>query len=867
MADNQPFPNSQPDLMEMTKKWMGAKYATFQERWKKFSAEYPRGSRVVKWVSILGGSGVFGMLLLCFLIYQGAFGRLPTYGELGNIRNNTASEVYSEDGVLLGKYYIENRVNADFGEISQDLINALVATEDARFFEHNGVDMRALARVMVKSILLSDESSGGGSTISQQLAKNLYPRQDYLLLSTFINKLRETFIARRLENVYTKEELLNLYLNTVPFGDDIYGIKVAAQRFFNKSPHELSLPEAAVLVGMLKANNYYHPARHPERAQQRRNTVMAQMVRYGYLDNTAYDSLKTLPVEASYVKEGRNRGLATYFREHLRQRIEEQLAGYKKPDGTPYNLSTDGLKIYTTIDSRLQQFAEKAVEDNMPVIQDNFDKNWKKRTPWNDRLLKSAMQQSKRYEQLKSAGKSEEEIKAIFEKPVQMRVFSWDENSDDYREMSPMDSLKYYLTRLNTGLMAMEPQTGLVRAWVGGTDFGYFQYDHVKSQRQVGSTFKPIVYLEALQQGMMPCEYTPNELTTYEQYDNWQPQNSDGEYGGVYSMEGALSHSVNTVTVELMMRAGIEPVRTLAKKLGISSNIPEVPSIALGTVEASLFDMLQVYGTFANDGLRPEPHYLDRIETSGGEVLIEFERPEPKNFERIVSQEHNMMLVKMLESVVDSGTAQRLHYRYGLYGDLAGKTGTTQNQSDGWFVGFTPKLVAGVWVGAESPQIHFRTMSAGQGSSTALPIWGSFMQSVYRDKDKKTGIAKKYQGKFPEMPDTLLATMLCPPFLEEMPILADWSDEDYYEIQDFYRTVQEFNQDALKKVLEMKPRHENETFQEYGERIEKFYEREQRRRENREERKEFWSKLLFGKKENQEKQEQEEQSKKGGGGI
>lgn len=849
MADKQPLTDNQPDLSTMTKAWLQKHFGRIAAAWRKFSLQYPKGSRVIKWGSLLGITGIAGLFIICVMVYQGVFGPLPSYAILSNIRNDTASEIYSEDGVLLGKYYVENRVNADFEEISPNMINALVATEDARFFEHKGVDIRAWGRVLFKSILLSDESSGGGSTISQQLAKNLFPRQEYWMLSTFINKLRETFVARRLENTYTKQELLNLYLNTVPFGDDIFGIKVASQRFFNKAPSELALEEAAVLVGMLKANSYYHPVRHPDRAEARRNTVMALMVRHNYLEQSVYDSLKTVPLEVTYIKEGRNRGLATYFREHVRQRLNDQLAGYSKPDGTPYNLYTDGLKIYTTIDSRLQEYAELAVSENMPVIQENFYKNWKNRTPWNDNILKRAMQQSRRYRALKAQGKNEEEIEAAFEQPQQMKVFTWGEDAGEFQEMTPIDSLKHYLTLLHTGLIAMEPKTGLVRAWVGGTDFGYFQYDHVKSRRQVGSTFKPLVYLEALQQGMMPCEYTPNELVTYEEYKDWQPRNSDGKYGGVYSMEGALSHSVNTVTVELLMRSGIEPIRQLAQNLGMSDRIPEEPSIALGTMEASLFDMVQVYGTFANEGRKPMIHYLDRVETSNGDTLIQFERPAPASFEQVVSRENNMVLVKMLESVVDSGTARKLHYKYGLWGDLAGKTGTTQDQSDGWFLGFTANLVAGVWVGAESPGIHFRTLSAGQGSSTALPIWGSFMRSMYKDK----ALAKKYRGQFTPMPDTLQAYMMCPPYLEEMPILAGWDDENYYDIQDFYQTVQEFNQDALKKVLEMKPRRDNETYQEYGERIERLYNREQRRRENREKRKEFWSKFLFGKKEDEEK--------------
>ncbi|MCB0588234.1 MAG: transglycosylase domain-containing protein, partial [Phaeodactylibacter sp.] len=676
-----------------------------KERARSIYSSHPRLSVAGLAVAGLGLLGFLTLLITTVLVYTGMLGPLPGYPELRDIQNYNASEVYSEDGVLLGKYFIENRINADLEEISPNIINALVATEDARFFEHSGIDLRAGVRVLVKSILLSDESSGGGSTLSQQLAKNLYPRRDYLVMSLLVNKIREMFIARRLEKVYSKEELLRLYLNTVSFSENIFGIKVAAQRFFDKAPIDLNVEEAAVLVGMLKATTYYSPVRHPERATQRRNVVLGQMERYGHLTKTEYDSLKALPLNVKYYKEGNNQGLATYFREYLRQEVEEVLEDYSKPDGTPYNLYTDGLRIYTTLDARLQRYAEEAVQEHMAWLQEAFDKEWKKGYPWRrNSVLEKAVEQSERYQQLKEKGVPQEKIEEIFATPVPMTVFSWN-GGEEEREMSPLDSIKYYLTILNTGFLAMDPSTGLVKAWVGGIDHKYFKYDHViQARRQVGSTFKPIVYATALQSGMLPCEYTYNRQVTYAQYDNWSPRNADGEYGGVYSMEGALAKSINSVTVEILMRTGIDSVRQLAEAMGVNGYIPQTPSIALGTAEASLADMVRVFGTFANRGVRPEMHYLDRIETAEGDTLAVFERPDPRRFPAVLTEAHADMMIHMLESVVDSGTARSLRYQYGLYNDLAGKTGTTQNQSDGWFIGFNPRLVAGVWVGAEMPQ-------------------------------------------------------------------------------------------------------------------------------------------------------------------
>ncbi|MEL7427560.1 MAG: transglycosylase domain-containing protein [Bacteroidota bacterium] len=681
----------------------------------------------------IGGPFLLGVLFvvtLTTLVWQGVFGELPNYAALQNIENDQASEIYSEDGVLLGKYYIENRTDARLDEISPLVIDALVATEDARFFEHSGIDIRAWGRVLVKSILLRDESSGGGSTLSQQLAKNLFPRQQHWLFAMPINKIKEMLTARRLEQLYTKEELLRLYLNTVPFGDNAFGIKVASFRFFNQTPENIKVEEAATLVGMLKGTTSYNPRRHPEAATRRRNIVLTQMQRAGHLEQSELDSLQALELTLDYQQEGQNEGIATYFRAHLRQEVAKIVADLKKPDGSPYNLYTDGLKIYTTINSRMQRHAEGAVAYQMPFVQQRFYDDWKKRDPWSERSLQRALERTDRYKALKERGKTQAEIDTLFAQPHQMSIFVWGEGAVDTL-LSPMDSLKHYMALMNVGLLSAEPQTGLIRAWVGGGDHRFVQYDHVKSRRPVGSTFKPIVYTAALQSGMMPCEYTPNEQKVYEQYENWQPRNSDGEYGGAYSLAGALSNSVNTIAVELALRAGLPNVTQLAEKMGFKNKIPEVPAIALGAVEASLQEMVTVYSTFANRGYRPDRlHYLDRIETADGEVLVSFDRPNTNRFEKVLEPGHADMMLEIMESVVDSGTARRLRTTFGLRGTLMGKTGTTQEQSDGWFVGFNPKMVTGVWVGSDHPGIHYRTLYRGQASRTALPIFGSYTLRV-----------------------------------------------------------------------------------------------------------------------------------------
>ncbi len=672
----------------------------------------------------------FLLIVLCigglFLaVYSGVFGSLPTVKELGDIQNHVASEVYSADSVLLGKYYIENRTNISYSDISPYIIQALLATEDARFYEHSGVDTRSLLRVGIKSILLMNESSGGGSTISQQLAKNIFPRKRYAILSMAVNKFREMIVAQRLEKAYSKEEILTLYLNTVPFGEKAYGIAVASERFFHVPPAQLKVEQAAVLVGMLKATTAYNPRLHPEKSTQRRNVVLSQMVRYHHLSKNVADSLKQLELVLDYHYATHNTGLAPYFREYLRHKLESML------EGTPYNIYTDGLKIYTTIDSRLQNYAEKAVKQEMARLQQIFFNHWKGKDPWgkDEEVLKLAMRRTERYQQLKKKGWSEDDILENFQTAIPMQLFSWEGEKSE--EMSPWDSLRYYSKFLHTGFMAMEPHTGYIRAWVGGINHKYFKYDHIKSRRQVGSTFKPIVYAAALKSGKDPCQYISNEREIYETHDHWSPGNADGNYEGEYSMKGGLTKSVNTITVKLMMDTGVKKVSKLARAMGIEHELPPDPSIALGTADLSLYEMLNVYATFAYRGRRKRPVYISAITDRRGHVIKKGNVKQ--SYTQVLGKETADMMIQMMQSVVDSGTAASVKYKYGLKGAIIGKTGTTQSHADGWFIGGTPRLVAGAWVGAEDRRVRFRSLSLGQGGRTALPIWANFMQQVFKD--------------------------------------------------------------------------------------------------------------------------------------
>ncbi len=708
----------------------------------------------------VGFAGIgLGLVVLITFVAAGFFGYIPPKSELRLVRNSTASEVYSRDEVLIGRYFLTNRVNAELDEISETLANALIATEDARFMKHSGIDMRALFRVLFRSLILNEESSGGGSTLSQQLAKNLYPRRTYRVATMLLNKIREMIIARRMEDVYTKKELLGMYLNTVPFSENVYGIKVAAQRFFNKSPKDLKIEEAAILVGMLKATTSYNPRTNTAKAKERRNLVLERMHKYKYLTDAEMDSLAALPIQLEYDSlEVQNEGLATYFREFIRTEMEGVLKNFKKANGEPYNHYTDGLKIYTTIDARLQKHAEDAVNEQLPKIQRRFNGEWSNQDPWEEpENFRKILEANPIYKSWKDKGYSHQGIVNRMSEKYPMELFDW-KNGSIRRVMSQIDSIKYYLHQLNTGLVAADPETGAIRAWVGGFDHQFVKYDHVKSRRQVGSTFKPILYAQAVESGMDPCKYFPNQPKMYPEYENWQPKNSDNSYGGGYSLEGALTKSVNTVSVQIIMETGINPVRKLANDLGIKTKIPYAPSIALGTLETSLMEMVQAYSAFVNRGIKRPFYFIERIETADGELIAQFgpnKNVEPEK--RVLSERTADIMLKMMRSVTSGGTASSVRWKFGINSDFAGKTGTTQNQSDGWFIGLTQKLVAGVWVGGESPFIHFKSLDSGQGAATALPIWGSFMKRVY--EDPKFSAWK--DEKMAELPDSVKYRISC----------------------------------------------------------------------------------------------------------
>ena len=688
--------------------------------------------------------GVFAALLIISVtgfyeaVSWGFFGSVPDTKEIQNYKNNTASEIYSSDGVLLGKYYLQERTNTTFQDIPDHLIDALIATEDARFYEHDGIDYLSLARVAIKSLLLGDRSSGGGSTLTQQLAKNLFPRSNRGFLALPVSKVKEMIVAGRIEKVYSKEEILTMYLNTVSFGDNAFGIETASVRFFNKKPIELNIQESAVLVGMLKATTLYNPVRNPEKSLERRNVVLLQMEKYGFLYQSQLDSLQELPLNIDYTLTTHNEGIATYFREHLRNELLEWCEKNTDENGEHYNLYTDGLKIYTTIDPRLQKLAEKAVNDHMKQLQAIFNEHWKNSRPWsnNNTSLISAIHKTERYRNLKSQGLSETEIQTVFKEPQTMKIFTWEGEKEV--EMSPLDSIKHYLYFLNAGFMAMDPSNGAVLAWVGGINHKYFKYDHVNigTKRQVGSIFKPVVYAAALENGVKPCDFVSSRRVTYTNFDDWTPGNADENYGGYYSVQGALTHSVNTVSVKVLKRTKIENAVRMAHKMGIESEVPEVPSIALGTPNLSLYEMVGAYSCFVNGGEVVKPGYLTRIETYEGKLLAEF-TPEIKN-QRAMSKRTAELMLQMLRQVVDRGTAQRLRTTYKLPNDMAGKTGTTQSHADGWFIGLTPELVAGVWVGNDDPNLHFRTITYGQGAAMALPVWGLFMQQLNQADEFKS---------------------------------------------------------------------------------------------------------------------------------
>ncbi len=739
-----------------------------------FKENYPRLSKVVMGLGIAFFVGWVMVVSLIAAVYFEAYGKLPQQADLQQIDNAQASEIYAEGNVLIGKYYVENRTSMTLDNISPNVVNALIATEDSRFYQHSGIDYRGLVRVAVKTIMLQKESSGGGSTISQQLVKNLYPRQRHGLMTLPVGKIKEMIVAQRIESMYSKDKILELYLNTVPFGGNVFGIEAASKRFFKKTAAELDTHEAALLIGMLKATTYYNPRLHPERAKGRRDVVLQQMAKNDYLSEADAAKYKALPLKLNYTTENHNEGLATYFREQLRLELVEWCKNHLTADGRRYNLYTDGLKIHTTLNETMQRIAEESVSEQMTELQKLFDEHWDGKMPWGDAtdLVDAAVRHSDRYENLRASGLSPEEALKTFEVPRNMTVFHWEGNRDTL--LTPLDSVKHYIRFLHAGFLAMEAKTGKIKAWVGGINHRYFKYDHITSKRQVGSTFKPIVYANALESGIPACEYIDNYQRIYELYEDWSPGNADEEYGGMYSLTGGLVNSINTVSAELIMRSGIDSVANLAKAMGVKSEIPPVPSLALGVADLSLKEMVEVYGTFANLGQHIEPVYIECIEDRNGNLIASFEDSIAPADTLAFSEATAYQMQKMLQEVTRKGTAVRLRYKYKLWTDLAGKTGTTQDQTDGWFMGFTPDIVAGAWVGGADRRVRFRNLSLGQGASTALPIFGKFFQKLYETSEFKP-LEKSY---FKALPDTLVWAMDCEMY---MPSDTFYYDTIYYD--------------------------------------------------------------------------------------
>ena len=724
--------------------------------------KHKKKSPYLKYILTIWGIFLFGILSI-IILFSGAalglYGPMPDLQQLENPRTNLATQIISSDDAILGKYYFDdNRTPIIFDEIPTHTIQALIATEDERFYEHSGIDWRGTLRAFA---FLGKR--GGASTISQQLARQIFVGvRSRNLLKTVLQKAQEWVIAIQLEKRYTKKEILTMYLNKYDFGYQADGIRSAAKIFFNKTSKELSIEESATLVGMLKNSSLFNPIRRPERVKKRRNIVFQQMLRNKLLSNEEVDSLSKLPLKITYTPESHREGLATYFRAYLKDFMDDWINENPKPDGSKHNLYRDGLRIYTTIDSRIQQLAEDAVIGHMKNLQKEFFlQNTEEENPTApfldlrdgeiDTLLQRTAYRSERWRKMKLAGVSDEEILSSFDREVPMRVFSWKGEIDTI--MTPMDSIRYYKHFLRASLMSMEPQTGHVKAWVGGYNYKHFQYDQVKQgRRQIGSTFKPFLYATAIDQlKLSPCDSLPDALYCIEprkhgNLNAWCPKNSGDKYGKTRTLKNALANSVNTVSARLMDLVGPRPVINLARKMGVTSYLPAVPSIALGTPDISLFEMVGAYSSFANQGIYVKPVMITRIEDKNGRSLYDVQ-PVTRD---VLSEEAAYVTVNLMQGVTQSGSGARLRhaglektnyiyekvvtgYPFIFENPIAGKTGTTQNQSDGWFMGMVPNLATGVWVGGEDRSIHFKEIGFGQGATMALPIWGNFMRSLYEN--------------------------------------------------------------------------------------------------------------------------------------
>ena len=709
------------------------------------------------WASLfLTITSIIGIFMAASL---GVFGLMPDFRQLENPDTKLATQIISSDNIVIGKYYFnDNRTPIDFNEIPKQMVEALIATEDERFYNHSGIDFKGTARALIYL-----GKKGGASTITQQLARQLFTGvRSRNTLQAIIQKVKEWVIAVRLERRYTKNEIIAMYLNIYDFNYNADGLKSASSIYFSKNPEELDLNESAILIGMLKNSSLYNPIRRPELVKKRRNIVFQQMERNNLISSFERDSLSSLPIKLDFNPQSHREGIATYFRSHLQKYVSNWTKKNPKKDGSLYNLYLDGLRVYTTIDSRLQNYAEQAVSSHMKNLQrEFFNQNQIELNPTApflditdteiERIIDLAMRRSERWRKMKKRGIDEDSIYTSFNRPAQMEVFSW--NGDIDTLMTPKDSIYYYKHFLRSGMMSVEPQTGHVKAWVGGINYRHFQFDHVKQgKRQIGSTFKPFVYATAIDQlKVSPCDSLPDgfycvESRKFGGQDPWCPKNSGDRYIGKRTLKNALANSVNTISARLIDRVGPRPVASLAKDLGVSSQIPNVPAIALGSADLSVFEMVGAYSSFANKGIYVKPEIITRIEDKNGKTIFQ---PTPITKD-VISEESAYVTLKLLEGVTEAGSGIRLRHRgadeynrifkdvvtgypYEFTNPIAGKTGTTQNQSDGWFIGMVPNLVTGVWVGGEDRSVHFESIAFGQGATMALPIWGSYMKQIYAD--------------------------------------------------------------------------------------------------------------------------------------
>ncbi len=691
-----------------------------------------KGSIKVLWTVFI--LGVLSISVLIWAIENGMVGYMPSLAELENPQSLISSDVYSSDGALLGRYYVQDRSNTKYTEISPNVLHALLAAEDIRFYDHAGIDPVATVAIPIYALL---HKKRGSSTITQQLAKNLFPRKGDGFLPFL--KLKEWVLAVKLERNLTKNEIITLYLNTVPFGDNVFGIRNASLTFYNKTPDKVEIDEAASLVGMLKGNTVYNPRSHPKQARIRRNVVLDQMRKYDFINDEQLAELKERETPLDYHKIDYHDGVAPYFRQVLEQQVKAACKDLKKPDGTPYDIYKDGLKIYTTIDTRMQRYAEEAMQEHLTELQKQFlaQTGYRDGAIWSkagnvQTILNTAIKSSDRYQMLRSQDMNDAKAQAEMAKPIKMRVFAWNKVHFKDTVMSPIDSIKYMKLFLQSGFMAMDPFTGEVKAWVGGIDHNFFQYDHVNvnTKRQVGSTIKPLLYCFAIDNGFSPCgilSTAPQSFPEKASYD------AGGSEEGDITMKYALANSINNAALYILKQVGVEPFVDFAHKCGITSRMDKFPSVALGVSDISLFEMLGAYSMFPSGGMNTQPFFLSKIEDKNGMLIKNF-APAQKE---IINANTAFKMVKMMRGVVDHGTGGRLRFRYNITNEIAGKTGTTNNQADAWFIGYTPQLLAGAWVGCDDREFRFRDERLGQGAAAALPIWAYFIRRVYADKSLK----------------------------------------------------------------------------------------------------------------------------------